>query len=493
MHARGLEARVLETAGNPVVLGTRLVPGATRTLLIYCHFDTKPAPPAGWLQPSPFEPVLRAGLAEEGAPIVAAGEVPDDALPAHRLYARGASDDKGPIWAHLEALALMDALGISPRVNLKLVLEGEEEVGSPGFGGFVAAHRELLAADLVLVTDGPKDASERPTVVFGARGILALTLELEAARRDVHSGNFSVPNPAWILTGLLASMAAPDGTPLIEGLGADAVPPTAAERELLGRIPLDRPALERELGVRLAADYLERLMFRPTLTIRGLQAGFVGAEANTIIPHRATVAMDLRLVKNQRVDAVYRRVVEHIRAQGFTVIESAGRAAAGRPQGPSGPGRRAPRLRPREDAGRPADLPPRRGDRRAGPRWPGGGRRADRGRQRAALGVHGPARAAHDRRALRERQQPAAQPERAHPAGPPLPGRPHDRPAPRGAGGVEVAQADPAAARAGLAALAEGQSAAQSASRIQRVALVWAPSAPPPSARSRTSLTERGP
>jgi acetylornithine deacetylase/succinyl-diaminopimelate desuccinylase-like protein len=318
----GLEARVLPTSGNPVVFGERRVPGASRTLLIYCHFDTKPAPPAEWLQPSPFEPVLRAGLAEEGAPIVAADEVPDDALPAHRLYARGASDDKGPIWAHLEALALMDAVGAPARVNLKLVLEGEEEVGSPGFGGFVSAHRDLLAADLVLVTDGPKDASGRPTVVFGARGILALTLEIEAARRDVHSGNFSVPNPAWILTGLLASMAAPDGTPLIEGLGADVTPPTAAERELLGSIPLDRPTLERELGVPLAKDYFERLMFRPTLTIRGLQAGFVGEEANTIIPHRATVALDLRLVKSQRVEAVYRRVVEHIRAQGFTVIES---------------------------------------------------------------------------------------------------------------------------------------------------------------------------
>jgi acetylornithine deacetylase/succinyl-diaminopimelate desuccinylase-like protein len=323
LESRGFAAQVIETTGNPLVFGERRTPGATRTLLIYCHFDTKPAPPAGWLQPSPFEPVLRAGLAEDGAPIVPAAEVPDHALPTHRLYARGASDDKGPIWAHLEALALMDVLGVAPRVNLKLVLEGEEEIGSPGFGALVASNRELLAADLVLVTDGPKNASERPTVVFGARGILALTLELEAARRDVHSGNFSVPNPAWILTGLLASMAAPDGTPLIEGLSADAMPPTAAERELLGRIPLDRPGLERELGVRLAEDYLERLMFRPTLTIRGLQAGFVGEEANTIIPHRATVALDLRLVKNQRVDAVYRRVIEHIRAQGFVVIESA--------------------------------------------------------------------------------------------------------------------------------------------------------------------------
>jgi acetylornithine deacetylase/succinyl-diaminopimelate desuccinylase-like protein len=322
MERVGLAARVLETSGNPVVLGERRVRGATRTLLLYCHFDTKPAPPAGWLQPSPFEPVLRPGLAEDGAPVVEPREIPDDALPAHRLYARGASDDKGPIWAHLEALALMDQLGIAPRVNLRLVLEGEEEIGSPGFGDFVAAHRDDLAADLVLVTDGPKDASERPTVVFGARGILALTLEIETARRDVHSGNFSVPNPAWILTGLLASMAAPDGTPLIEGLGADATPPTAAERALLGRIPLDRPALERELGVPVAGDYLERLMFRPTLTIRGLRAGFVGDEANTIIPHRATVALDLRLVKNQRAETVYRRVIEHIRAQGFAVIES---------------------------------------------------------------------------------------------------------------------------------------------------------------------------
>ena len=323
MARRGLQARVLETGGNPVVFGERRVPWATRTLLVYCHFDTKPAPPAGWLQPSPFEPVLRPGLAEEGAPIVAADAVSDDALPAHRLYARGASDDKGPIWAHLEALDLMDALGVRPRVHLKLVLEGEEEIGSPGFGGFVESHRDLLAADLALVTDGPKDASERPTVVFGARGILALTLELEAARRDVHSGNFSVPNPAWILTGLLASMAAPDGTPLIEGLAADATPPTAAERDLLARIPLDRPALERELGVPLPGDYLERLMFRPTLTIRGLRAGAVGEEGNTIIPHRATVALDLRLVKNQRADTVYRRVVDHVRAQGFEVIESA--------------------------------------------------------------------------------------------------------------------------------------------------------------------------
>jgi acetylornithine deacetylase/succinyl-diaminopimelate desuccinylase-like protein len=318
---RGLAGRVLETGGAPAVYGERLVPGARRTVLVYCHYDTKPVPRAGWLQPDPLEPVLRPGLAEEGAPIVPLAAVPDDALAAHRLYARGASDDKGPIWCHLTALELMDAAGLAPRVNLKLILDGEEEIGSPCFGPFTERHQDLLAADLALVTDGPKHDSGRPTVSGGARGVLALELTLEAARRDLHSGNFAVPNPAWTLTGLLASMATPDGQPLIEGLAADVLGPTPAERAMMAAVPVDRARLEAELGVRLAEDYLERIMFRPTLNIRGLRSGFVGAEANTIIPHQATVALDVRMVKNQRWETVYRRIVEHIRGQGFTVLE----------------------------------------------------------------------------------------------------------------------------------------------------------------------------
>ena len=322
MRTRGVTAQVLETGGNPAVYGALPSPGARRTVLIYCHYDTKPAPAAGWLQPSPFAPVLRRGPAEDGAPMLELADVPDEALPDHRLYGRGASDDKGPIWAHLTALELMRAHGVLPRVNVKLIFDGEEETGSQHFGPFTEAHRELLAADVALVMDGPKDATGRPTVAFGARGVLSLELTLEAARRDVHSGNFSVPNPAWRLVGLLASMAAPDGTPLVEGLADGVVPPTAAERELMGRIPLDRSAIERELGVPLPAEYLERLMFRSTLTIRGLKSGFTGGEAQTIIPHQATVAFDARLVKNQRVETVYRHILDHIRGQGFTVIES---------------------------------------------------------------------------------------------------------------------------------------------------------------------------
>jgi acetylornithine deacetylase/succinyl-diaminopimelate desuccinylase-like protein len=216
----------------------------------------------------------------------------------------------------------MDALGTAPGVNVKLIFDGEEEIGSPFFGPFTEAHRDLLAADLVLVTDGPKHGSGRPTIAGGARGVMKLELEIEGARRDVHSGNFAVPNPGWKLNGLLASMATPDGEPLIEGFEDGVVGPTPAERTMMAELPLDLPTLERELGVRLPGAYLERLMFHPTLTIRGLSSGFVGAEANTIIPHRAVVAIDIRMVKNQRWETVYRRVLDHIRAQGFTVLES---------------------------------------------------------------------------------------------------------------------------------------------------------------------------
>ena len=321
--ARGLDGRVLETGGNPAVFGERRVPGATRTVLIYCHYDTKPIPPKGWLQPNPIEPVFRRGLAEAGAPLLPFAEVGDAELDGLWLYARGASDDKGPIWSHLQALELMDALGMSPSVNVKLIFDGEEEIGSPFFGPFTEAHRDLLAADVVIVTDGPKHATGRPTITGGARGVMKIELEIEAARRDVHSGNLIAPNPAWKLNGLLASMATPDGAPLIEGFEDDVVGPTAEERRLMAELPLDLPALEKDLGVRLPADFLDRTMFHPTLTIRGLHSGFVGAEANTIIPHKATVSIDIRMVKNQRWSKVYRRLLDHVRAQGFTVLESA--------------------------------------------------------------------------------------------------------------------------------------------------------------------------
>ena len=318
---RGLAGRVLETGGNPAVFGERRVPGATRTVLFYCHYDTKPIPLSGWLQPNPIEPVFRRGLAEDGVAIVGLGEIADDDLADHRLYARGASDDKGPIWCHLYAIELMDAVGIASRVNVKFIFDGEEEIGSPFFGAFCETHRDLLAADCVIITDGPKHASGRPTISGGARGVGKLEIEIEAARRDVHSGNFAVPNPAWKLNGLLSSMATPDGVPLIEAFEEDVVGPTAAEAGMMAAMPMDLPAMEKDLGVKVPSDYLDRIMFHPTLTIRGLHSGFLGKEANTIIPHKATVLLEVRMVNNMRWSKVVAHLLDHIRGQGFTVID----------------------------------------------------------------------------------------------------------------------------------------------------------------------------
>ena len=320
MNKRKLNARVMETGGNPAVFGERMIPGAATTLLIYCHYDTKPIPLAGWLQPNPIEPVFRRGLAEDGVAMTPLAQIADDDLGEHRIYARGASDDKGPIWCHLHALDVMDAVGITAKVNVKFIFDGEEEIGSPFFGAFCEKHRDLLAADACIITDGPKHATGRPTISGGARGVGKVELELEAAKRDVHSGNFAVPNPAWKLNGLLSSMATPDGVPLIEGFEKDVVPPTAAEKAMMAAFPMDFAAMEKDLGVKVAPDYLDRIMFHPTLTIRGLHSGFLGKEANTIIPHKATVLLEVRMVNNMRWQKVVDLLLDHVKAQGFTVI-----------------------------------------------------------------------------------------------------------------------------------------------------------------------------
>ena len=230
-------------------------------------------PPGGWLEPSPLEPVFRSGLPDADVTVAPLDRIADDALPAHRVDARAAARDKGPIWCHLSALGLLDRLSLGPRVNVMLILDGEEEVGSPCFGAFAERHRELLAAADLAHRDRRAHARDRTADGrWRARGIMKL--ELGLARQDLHSGNFAVPNPAWKKVALLASMATPDGAPLIEGQQADVIGPTAAGRRMMVDIPLDTAGLAQDLGTPTPAHLLGGLMFRPTLTIRGLQSGF---------------------------------------------------------------------------------------------------------------------------------------------------------------------------------------------------------------------------
>lgn len=295
----GLAARLEETGGWPVAVGRRMdAPGVT-TVLLYGHYDVQPPDPLEqWISP-PFDPQVREG----------------------RLYARGAGDNKGQHAANLFALeALLAVYGRLP-CNVIVVLEGEEETGSPHMPEFAARCRdELSQADLVVISDGPVDTSGRWRLEFGVRGVASFELRAAGANQDLHSGNWGgiAPNPLWTLVHLLASMKDETGAVTIDGFYDDVQPPSDLERQALAALPVDVPGVLRELGLeRLDApqdrSFYERLALWPTLTINGLHGGYGGPKSKTVLPHEAVAKCDIRLVADQTVDDILNKVEAHVR------------------------------------------------------------------------------------------------------------------------------------------------------------------------------------
>jgi len=301
---RGFTTRRLETPGNPLFFAERATPGATKTTLIYAHVDGQPVDAKAWNQPDPFTPVIR-----------------DD-----RIYARCASDDKGPIIATLAALDALAAAGLRPSTHLKVIIDTEEEAGSPNLVPAVKANRDLLAADMMLIFDGPIHSSGRPTLAFGARGIITGTLTVYGPKSGVHSGNYGnwVPNPALRLSQLIASMKDDEGRVTVEGYYDDVAPLTAEERALLAGVPDDSAELMRTFGIAAperAGRSLQEGLQGPTLNIRGLSSSFVGAGVRTIIPDKAVAEIDLRLVKETSGKKLMQLIADHVRRQGFHLVD----------------------------------------------------------------------------------------------------------------------------------------------------------------------------
>ncbi|HXW06119.1 MAG TPA: M20/M25/M40 family metallo-hydrolase [Vicinamibacterales bacterium] len=325
LAARGFRGELLETAGNPLVYGELRVPGAARTLLLYSHYDGQPVDPAAWKQEDPFKPVLRTGRLDQGG-----REVPDVAQltrfePDWRIYARSAADDKSPIVAFCAALDALKAAGLSPVSNLRVVLDGEEEAGSPSLVPAIAKYRDRLNADLMIIFDGPMHSTGRPTIVYGARGIVTVNLTVYGPRAGVHSGNYGnwIPNPAQRLASLLASMKDEDGRVLIPGFYDGLVPLAPDERKLLDDVPDDAATMLKAFGVAAPEKAFPRLQDAyqfPTLNIRGLASAHVGAGARTIIPDRATAAIDIRLVKETNAEDLLEKLRAHVRSRGYHVI-----------------------------------------------------------------------------------------------------------------------------------------------------------------------------
>ena len=308
LEKRGVKTQLLEvpfeaTTAPPVVYGAIESPGAARTVIFYAHYDGQPLDPKEWVTP-PWHPVLRDG----------------------RIYARSASDDKAPIIAIATALDALRAAGIPLRSNIKFVFEGEEEAGSPHLASILAKYKDLLTSDVWLICDGPVHQSRRQQIVFGARGITQLDITVYGPKRELHSGHYGnwAPNPAMMLARLLASMKDDDGRVTIDRFYDGIEPLSETDR----RAVADAPDVDRDLMRELwlgstegGGKKLVELLNLPSLNIRGMSAARTGAQASNVIPATATATIDIRLVKGIDHDTAARRVVEHIRKQGYYVVD----------------------------------------------------------------------------------------------------------------------------------------------------------------------------
>ena len=295
----GLESQLIQTDGWPFVYGTHANHPDAPTVLFYGHYDVQPPDPLeAWVSP-PFEPEIRDG----------------------RIWGRGVGDNKGQHFAQLLAIESWLAVAGDLPCNVIVLLEGEEEVGSPHISHCVKQHHELFAsADLVITADGPIHESGRSCIKFGPRGMVSFELRARHANRDFHSGNWGgvAPNPIWTLVHLLATMKNDQGEITIDGFYDDILPPTPAERQALDSLPIDladvmgKTEMSR-LDVPLDRPFFDRLSAWPTFTINGFHSGYGGPGTKTVLPHEAFVKCDMRLIESQRVDDILNKVEAHVK------------------------------------------------------------------------------------------------------------------------------------------------------------------------------------
>ncbi len=278
------QVMVMPTAGHPIVLGEFQVDDSLPTVLVYGHYDVQPPDPLDLWNSPPFEPAISNG----------------------RLYARGASDDKGQLFMHLKALESWNEVAGRPPLNVKLILEGEEECGSAHLPGFIEDHAEALAADVVVISDTTLFAPGVPSITYGLRGMAYVEITLTGPNRDLHSGIYggAIENPINALAALIAKMHDADHRITIDGFYDNVIPLTGKERTELAALPFDAAAWAIEVGVsapKTEAGYstLEGATARPTLDCNGIWGGYTGEGAKTVLPSQASAKISMRLVPDQ--------------------------------------------------------------------------------------------------------------------------------------------------------------------------------------------------
>jgi len=300
----GAKAKLFETPIHPIVFGEIHSPGVSKTLLVYGHYDVQPPDPVDLWKSPPFEPTVCKG----------------------RVYGRGTADNKGQLFAHIKAAEALLRVRGKTASNIKFLFEGEEEISSPSLRPFIETHQDLLKADACLVFDGSKHESSRPTIVCGLKGMLYIELRTRGANRDLHSMRAAmIPSPVWRLVHALASLKNQGSRVLFPGFYDLVRKPEEAELEAVRNVPSIVANIRRELDVDelLGGDdsYYYNMMFDPTCNISGIQAGYTGPGAKTVLPCQAFVKLDFRLVPDQRPQEVLRLLKKHLDAQDFNDIE----------------------------------------------------------------------------------------------------------------------------------------------------------------------------
>ncbi|TMM56235.1 M20/M25/M40 family metallo-hydrolase [Maribacter algarum] len=323
-NQRGFSTQRIETSTVPLLLAERIHKKAKKTVLIYLQIDGQPVDSTRWFQESPYKPVLKKMDSEDKWEVIA-WDMIKDYEDDWRVFARSASDAKGPVAMFLAALDAAAEAKIVPNYNIKVIMDFEEEMGSPRLPDAVVNNAELLSADMLIIYDGPRHITNRPTLTFGARGIATIQLTTYGPSVPQHSGHFGnyVPNPALRLSKLLASMKNEDGKVIIPGF-YDGITINPDTEKILRAVPDDEAQIKKRLRIveadKVGSYYQEAIQY-PSLNIRGMQSGWIDEKVRTIIPGWARAEIDVRLVLESDPERLLELIKNHVANQGYYVID----------------------------------------------------------------------------------------------------------------------------------------------------------------------------
>jgi len=310
---------------HPLLIGNKFLSEKLKTILIYFHMDGQPVDPSKWNQKDPFIPILTENVNGKWKEIDR-NKILNKPNPNWRIFGRSTSDDKGPPMMLVNALETLNKLNIQPKFNIKLIIDFQEEMGSPTIVDAVSKFKEKLKSDYLLIIDGPRHPSNKPTLTFGARGISRITLTSYGPVKPQHSGHFGnyAPNPAMNLSKVLSSMKDYSGRVIIPGF-YDGIIISDKIKTILDAVPDDENQIKKDLLIstpdKVGNNYQEAIQY-PSLNIRGLKSGWVGKEVRTIIPSTAIAEIDVRLVKESNPNRLLKLIKDHIINEGAYVIES---------------------------------------------------------------------------------------------------------------------------------------------------------------------------